>query len=80
MNSEREGEREGVGVGEGGGEDPQHRPLTLSAPHPLRSQYIKSELDELEREEFFRLKRSQDKKKAILKAKAVAEAAAAEAL
>ena len=30
--------------------------------------YIKSELDELEREEFFRLKRSQDKKK-ILAAK-----------
>ena len=26
-------------------------------------EYIKSELDELEREEFFRLKRSQDKKK-----------------
>ena len=31
-------------------------------------EYIKSELDELEREEFFRLKRSQDKKKATLKA------------
>jgi V-type H+-transporting ATPase subunit D len=30
-------------------------------------EYIKSELDELEREEFFRLKRSQDKKKADLK-------------
>lgn len=29
-------------------------------------EYIKSELDELEREEFFRLKRSQDKKKAEL--------------
>ena len=38
--------------------------------------YIKSELDELEREEFFRLKRSQDKKKAILAAKEAAEAAA----
>jgi len=31
--------------------------------------YIKSELDELEREEFFRLKRSQDKKKADIKRK-----------
>jgi len=31
-------------------------------------EYIKSELDELEREEFFRLKRSQDKKKADVKA------------
>jgi len=31
--------------------------------------YIKSELDELEREEFFRLKRSQDKKKKLLKQK-----------
>jgi len=30
--------------------------------------YIKSELDELEREEFFRLKRSQDKKKKLIKA------------
>mmetsp|Transcript_28059 Transcript_28059/g.71741 ORF Transcript_28059/g.71741 Transcript_28059/m.71741 type:complete len:253 (-) Transcript_28059:33-791(-) len=30
-------------------------------------EYIKSELDELEREEFFRLKRSQDKKKADIK-------------
>ena len=39
-------------------------------------EYIKSELDELEREEFFRLKRSQDKKKAILAAKEAAEAAA----
>ena len=42
-------------------------------------EYIKSELDELEREEFFRLKRSQDKKKAILKARELekkAEAAA----
>ena len=38
--------------------------------------YIKSELDELEREEFFRLKRSQDKKKAILAAKEAAEEAA----
>ena len=43
-------------------------------------EYIKSELDELEREEFFRLKRSQDKKKkdiaekeAIKKAKAAEE-------
>jgi len=43
-------------------------------------EYIKSELDELEREEFFRLKRSQDKKKALLKAKAMADAEAAEAL
>ena len=33
-------------------------------------EYIKSELDELEREEFFRLKRSQDKKKKDIKAKA----------
>jgi len=45
-------------------------------------EYIKSELDELEREEFFRLKRSQDKKKRDIKmkealAKAAAEAAAA---
>jgi len=32
-------------------------------------EYIKSELDELEREEFFRLKRSQDKKKADLQKK-----------
>jgi len=45
-------------------------------------EYIKSELDELEREEFFRLKRSQDKKKKDIKmkealAKAAAEAAAA---
>jgi len=43
--------------------------------------YIKSELDELEREEFFRLKRSQDKKKAEIKKKELArkaeEAAAA---
>lgn len=31
-------------------------------------EYIKSELDELEREEFFRLKRSQDKKKADIAA------------
>ena len=38
--------------------------------------YIKSELDELEREEFFRLKRSQDKKKAILAEKEAAEEAA----
>jgi len=47
-------------------------------------EYIKSELDELEREEFFRLKRSQDKKKAEIvkkaaekKAKELAAAAAA---
>lgn len=33
-------------------------------------EYIKSELDELEREEFFRLKRSQDKKKKDLQLKA----------
>lgn len=32
-------------------------------------EYIKSELDELEREEFFRLKRSQDKKKADIEAR-----------
>jgi len=32
-------------------------------------EYIKSELDELEREEFFRLKRSQDKKNRDIKAK-----------
>ena len=31
--------------------------------------YIKGELDELEREEFFRLKRSQDKKKKDIAAK-----------
>ena len=49
-------------------------------------EYIKSELDELEREEFFRLKRSQDKKKADIKRRkeekeqeAVAEMAKAEA-
>mmetsp|Transcript_42576 Transcript_42576/g.85445 ORF Transcript_42576/g.85445 Transcript_42576/m.85445 type:complete len:253 (-) Transcript_42576:610-1368(-) len=48
-------------------------------------EYIKSELDELEREEFFRLKRSQDKKKEDLakkkaeKLKLMAEAAKAEA-
>ena len=43
-------------------------------------EYIKSELDELEREEFFRLKRSQDKKKKDIELKALekkAEAAAA---
>jgi len=34
-------------------------------------EYIKSELDELEREEFFRLKRSQDKKKAEIAKKKV---------
>jgi len=45
-------------------------------------EYIKSELDELEREEFFRLKRSQDKKKADLqkkKAEKLAQLAAEEA-
>ena len=45
-------------------------------------EYIKSELDELEREEFFRLKRSQDKKKAdlaIREAERKAADAAAEA-
>jgi V-type H+-transporting ATPase subunit D len=41
--------------------------------------YIKSELDELEREEFFRLKRSQDKKKADIAIKEAAEAEAKEA-
>jgi len=43
-------------------------------------EYIKSELDELEREEFFRLKRSQDKKRKDVAAKqlAAAEAALAE--
>lgn len=35
--------------------------------------YIKSELDELEREEFFRLKRSQNKKKADIEAKKKAD-------
>ena len=43
-------------------------------------EYIKSELDELEREEFFRLKRSQDKKKkdiALREAEKAAEKAAA---
>ena len=50
-------------------------------------EYIKSELDELEREEFFRLKRSQDKKKKLIEQKAREKkeeeaqlAAAAEAL
>ena len=49
--------------------------------------FIKSELDELEREEFFRLKRSQDKKKKLIEQKAREKmeeeaqlAAAAEAL
>ena len=42
-------------------------------------EYIKSELDELEREEFFRLKRSQDKKKKDIDAKKAEEAALAEA-
>jgi len=36
-------------------------------------EYIKSELDELEREEFFRLKRSQDKKKADIAANEAAK-------
>jgi len=40
-------------------------------------EYIKAELDELEREEFFRLKRSQDKKKKDIAEK---EAAKKEAL
>jgi len=39
-------------------------------------EYIKSELDELEREEFFRLKRSQDKKKKVIAEKKAAEEAA----
>ena len=38
-------------------------------------EYIKSELDELEREEFFRLKRSQDKKKKDIAEKAAEKAA-----
>jgi len=38
--------------------------------------YIKSELDELEREEFFRLKRSQDKKKKEIKLKEAEKKAA----
>ena len=47
-------------------------------------EYIKGELDELEREEFFRLKRSQDKKKADIEAaelekKKIAAAAASAA-
>jgi len=45
-------------------------------------EYIKSELDELEREEFFRLKRSQDSKKKMMQEKAKEkerEVAAAEA-
>merc|ERR1711865_669084 len=41
--------------------------------------FIKTELDELEREEFFRLKRSQDKKKKLVKEKAEAAAAVEEA-
>ncbi|KAJ1619707.1 ATPase, V1 complex, subunit D [Pavlovales sp. CCMP2436] len=41
--------------------------------------YINTELDELEREEFFRLKRSQNKKKALLAKKKIAEKEAAEA-
>lgn len=43
-------------------------------------EYIKSELDELEREEFFRLKRSQDKKKKDIKARALEKAAEAAAV
>jgi len=39
-------------------------------------EYIKSELDELEREEFFRLKRSQDKKKKEIAAKEAEKKAA----
>ena len=42
-------------------------------------EYIKAELDELEREEFFRLKRSQDKKKKDIALKALESKAAAEA-
>lgn len=42
-------------------------------------EYIKSELDELEREEFFRLKRSQDKKKKDIEEKEAANATAAAA-
>jgi len=42
-------------------------------------EYIKSELDELEREEFFRLKRSQDKKKRLIAEKEADQKAAAEA-
>merc|ERR1712083_390902 len=41
--------------------------------------YIKSELDELEREEFFRLKRSQDKKKKEIQLKELAARAKSEA-
>ena len=41
-------------------------------------EYIKSELDELEREEFFRLKRSQDKKKRNIAEKKARELEAAE--
>ena len=40
-------------------------------------EYIKSELDELEREEFFRLKRSQDKKKKDIAEKDAAKKAEA---
>lgn len=43
-------------------------------------EYIKSELDELEREEFFRLKRSQDKKKKDIKEREAAAAAEREAV
>ena len=45
-------------------------------PTPLSCRYIKSELDELEREEFFRLKKIQAKKQeAIAKAKEEAKKA-----
>ena len=40
-------------------------------------EYIKAELDELEREEFFRLKRSQDKKKKDIAEKEAAKKALA---
>ena len=54
----------------------------MSPPPPTHAravgntvEYIKSELDELEREEFFRLKRSQDKKKKDIVLKAAEKAA-----
>ena len=56
-------------------------PSSPSHPHPhFQVEYIKSELDELEREEFFRLKRSQDKKKALIAEAAAAKKAEAEKL